>query len=160
MEPEVASSWARWNQCTPSYHGGIETLYWSMSNNCASLNRRHRRPLTTKGGKVRREEAEVLPFPVPEPWAGHIRLNGCANVFSTLWVSNCSLRTRLQGMGFDSRSGKRFLLYSVQIGPWAHLAAYPMGTKRLFTPGPRDDLHLVTKLRIRGAICPLSHTSS
>jgi hypothetical protein len=137
--PSVALILSQMKPCTPCCPGNTESLYLSTTNNCASLNRCHSRPLTADGDKVRREEAQILPFPVPEPWAGPICLDGCTNMFSTLWVLNCSLRIGLQRMGFDSRHGQKFFLFcNVQIGSGAHLAAYPVGTERLFTPGRGD----------------------
>jgi hypothetical protein len=59
------------------------------------------------------------------------------------------------------------LLYSFQTSSGAHLGSYKMGTTHLFTWGQSVQgvkvttrLHLVLRLRIPGAIPPLSHTSS
>jgi hypothetical protein len=55
---------------------------------------------------------------------------------------------------FDSREGQVFFVRRhVQTGSGPHPAAYPMGT--LIT-----HLHLAPRLRMRGAISPLLHTSS
>jgi hypothetical protein len=95
-------------------------------------------------------------------------------VCSLLWFTILLWQGRWIGYGLDDRgsiSGKEqvmdfFLRHSVQSGFAAHPASYQMGTG-ILSPGveSRDvklttRLHLVPRLRMRGAISPLSHPSS
>jgi hypothetical protein len=67
---------------------------------------------------------------------------------------------------FPTKAGNNSLLYSVQIGPGTHPASYTMDTVGSFPRGkagvvePTTHLHLMPRVKTRGAIPPVPHTSS
>jgi hypothetical protein len=82
------------------------------------------------------------------------------------WIRIMS-RLRPWRQGFDSRQGQcYFSLPHVKTGSGAHPPSYPTGTGNSFPEVQRSGMklttyiHLVPRLRMRGAILPFPHTSS
>jgi len=66
------------------------------------------------------------------------------------------------GVCLLAEAGTFSLHHCIQTGCGAHTASYSMGTGRDVSPGVKltTHFHLVSKLRIPGAIISLPHTSS